>query len=66
MTDQTTKQLVAETRKSVTYNVDEDLGQFGDYRAAELVAKNLRESGRIARAVRKITYLVEVKPRVIY
>ena len=66
MANQATKQLVQETRKSVTYEVREDLGQFSDYRAAALVAANLKESGKIARAVRKITYLVEVKPRVIY
>jgi hypothetical protein len=61
-----TKQLIKEARKSVTYEVREDLGKFGDYRAAALVAANQRESGRIARAVRKVVYMVEIKPRVIH
>ena len=61
-----TKQIVKEARKEVGYEVREDLGKYSDYRAAALVAANQREAGRIARAVRKVVYMVEIKPRVIY
>jgi hypothetical protein len=61
-----TKQIVKEARKSVGYEVSEDLGKYPDYRAAALVAANQREKGRIARAVRRVVYMVEIKPRVIY
>jgi hypothetical protein len=60
------KAVVKEERKNISYEVREDLGQFADYRTAALIAAQERESGRIARAVRKVIYLVEQKPRVIH